>query len=188
MERPPRACTARASDSDLYGAEDRAIDFKGCSLLRAHCGSGDWNSGSAGRGDWEGNASMGGAGRICGFATGSVRGLVQGQIWAICCWSAGSVGKSGAAILGGKAALRGGAGLVTLAVAEPILPIVASAQPEYMTEPLQATASGHNRQRGLYSQAGLREALKGKSVLALGPGLGHASRNTGIYTRRSEYR
>ncbi len=37
----------------------------------------------------------------------------------------GSVGKSGAAVLGGKAALRGGAGLVTLAVAEPILPIVA---------------------------------------------------------------
>ena len=74
---------------------------------------------------------------------------------------AGSVGKSGAAILGGKAALRGGAGLVTLAVAESILPIVASAQPEYMTEPLAATAAGTIAKDGLHSGQ-FAKVLKGK--------------------------
>src|SRR6202790_2914479 len=47
---------------------------------------------------------------------------------------AGSVGKTGAAILCGQAALRGGAGLVTLATPEPALATVATAQAEYMTE------------------------------------------------------
>ena len=55
---------------------------------------------------------------------------------------AGSVGKSGAAILGGQAALRGGAGLVTLAIPAPIQPIVAAGQAEYMTEALAATSAG----------------------------------------------
>src|SRR5882672_10764922 len=55
---------------------------------------------------------------------------------------AGSVGKTGAAILCGQAALRGGAGLVTLATPEPALAMVAAAQAEYMTEALPATASG----------------------------------------------
>jgi len=55
---------------------------------------------------------------------------------------AGSVGKSGAAILSGSAALRGGAGLVTIATPRPVLPIVAAAHPEYMSEPLEATHVG----------------------------------------------
>src|SRR5262245_64857857 len=42
---------------------------------------------------------------------------------------AGSIGMSGAAVLAGTAALRGGAGLVQLAVPEPIGPVVAVGQP-----------------------------------------------------------
>ncbi|MGH9484882.1 MAG: NAD(P)H-hydrate epimerase, partial [Terriglobales bacterium] len=48
----------------------------------------------------------------------------------------GSLGKSGAVALASTAALRSGAGLVTAAVPESILPLVASALPELMTEPL----------------------------------------------------
>jgi ADP-dependent NAD(P)H-hydrate dehydratase / NAD(P)H-hydrate epimerase len=84
---------------------------------------------------------------------------------------AGAVGKSGAAILGGKAALRGGAGLVTLAIAEPILPIIAAAQPEYMTEALTTTASGAISKETVRSGQ-FAKILHGKTVLAMGPGLG----------------
>ena len=49
---------------------------------------------------------------------------------------AGSLGKSGAAVMSGSAALWSGAGLVTVATPDSVLPIVASAHPEYMTEPL----------------------------------------------------
>ncbi len=55
---------------------------------------------------------------------------------------AGSLGKSGAAVLGGRMALRGGAGLVTVATPSVILRIVAAAQAEYMTVPLESTAAG----------------------------------------------
>src|SRR5207248_8718556 len=49
---------------------------------------------------------------------------------------AGSRGMSGAAILCGGGALRGGAGLVYLAVPQGILPVVATANPCYLTAPL----------------------------------------------------
>jgi hydroxyethylthiazole kinase-like uncharacterized protein yjeF len=84
---------------------------------------------------------------------------------------AGSVGKSGAAVLCGQAALRGGSGLVTLAIAEPLLPIVAMSQAEYMTEPLQATSCGAIAGDTLNSRR-FAEIVRGKTVLALGPGLG----------------
>ena len=84
---------------------------------------------------------------------------------------AGSVGKSGAAILAGRAALRSGAGLVTIATPEPVQPIVAAGQPEYMTEPLKATKSGALSLRSLVDGA-FGELEEGKSVLAIGPGLG----------------
>lgn len=84
---------------------------------------------------------------------------------------AGSVGKTGAAILCGQAALRGGAGLVTLATPEPALATVASAQAEYMTEALPATASGT-----IASEAarlgGFATLLHGMTVLGMGPGIG----------------
>jgi NAD(P)H-hydrate epimerase len=84
---------------------------------------------------------------------------------------AGSVGKSGAAILGGHAALRAGAGLLTLAIAEPILSIVAAGRPEYMTEPLKATLEGTIALAAIKSGR-FAEILRGKTVLAMGPGLG----------------
>ena len=89
---------------------------------------------------------------------------------------AGSVGKSGAAVLASTAALRTGAGLVTAAVPRSILPMVAAAQPELMTEPLPETAEGQLSFQGL--EPGGREALlaarlAGMTVLALGPGLTH---------------
>ncbi|MEQ1353034.1 MAG: NAD(P)H-hydrate dehydratase [Candidatus Acidiferrum sp.] len=84
---------------------------------------------------------------------------------------AGSLGKSGAAVLGGRMALRAGAGLVTVATPSVILPIVAAAQAEYMTLPLGSTAAGT---MALENRGGTnwKEIEKGKSVLAIGPGLG----------------
>jgi hydroxyethylthiazole kinase-like uncharacterized protein yjeF len=83
---------------------------------------------------------------------------------------AGSVGKSGAAVLSSWAALRVGAGLVTVATPEPVLPIVASHTPEIMTEPLPATETGSISLRSLEYQR-FDNLLKGKRALAIGPGL-----------------
>ena len=55
---------------------------------------------------------------------------------------AGSVGKSGAAVLAGTGALKAGAGLVTVATPDNVQSIVASNQPEYMTESLSTLADG----------------------------------------------
>jgi len=81
---------------------------------------------------------------------------------------AGSFGKTGAAAMAGQAALKMGAGLVTVATAESCLPIVASTMPELMTEPLPETPS-----RTISSQAlgRVMELLEGKDALLLGPGL-----------------
>jgi len=84
---------------------------------------------------------------------------------------AGSVGKTGAAALAAKAALRAGAGLVTVATPASALPIVASLGMEFMTEPLPETDSGTISLRALESRR-LDELVKGKSVLAVGPGIG----------------
>lgn len=83
---------------------------------------------------------------------------------------AGSVGKSGAAVLASWAALRAGAGLVTVATPEPVLPIVAAHTPEVMTEPLAATRAGTVSERSLEGDF-FAALLKGKRALAMGPGL-----------------
>ena len=87
---------------------------------------------------------------------------------------AGSVGKSGAAILSGSAALRGGAGLVTIATPQPVLPTVAAAHPEYMTEPLEATSSGTVALSNWTNQ-NFQKLLEKRTVLGIGPGLGQDS-------------
>jgi NAD(P)H-hydrate epimerase len=84
---------------------------------------------------------------------------------------AGSVGKTGAAILCGQAALRGGAGLVTLATPEPALATVAAAQAEFMTEALPATASGTVASEAA-RLGGFATLLHGMTVLGIGPGIG----------------
>jgi len=83
----------------------------------------------------------------------------------------GSVGFSGAPALAGGAALRSGAGLVRVAVPEPILPVVASLEPCYTTIPLAADVDGR-----IASEAAgvvLRQAGQ-NDVTAFGPGAGLA--------------
>jgi hydroxyethylthiazole kinase-like uncharacterized protein yjeF len=83
---------------------------------------------------------------------------------------AGSLGKSGAALMSGRAALRVGAGLVTVATPAEVLPIVAAGMPELMTAPLLATEEGTASLRNLdYDR--FEQVAQGKSVLAVGPGL-----------------
>lgn len=83
----------------------------------------------------------------------------------------GSVGKTGAAAMAAKAALRAGAGLVTVATPKSALPVIASLSMEIMTEPLPETSSGTISLRSI--KDGLLDTLvEGKSVLAVGPGLG----------------
>jgi NAD(P)H-hydrate epimerase len=82
---------------------------------------------------------------------------------------AGSVGKSGAAVLAGGGALVAGAGLVTVATPAPAQPLVAAARPELMTEPLPAGGSGALSRDALAPALAL--AMDRDAVL-LGPGLG----------------
>jgi ADP-dependent NAD(P)H-hydrate dehydratase / NAD(P)H-hydrate epimerase len=83
----------------------------------------------------------------------------------------GSVGKTGAAAMAAKAALRSGAGLATVATPRSALPIIASLSMEIMTEPLPETDSGTISLRAIKEDL-LDTLVKGKSVLAVGPGLG----------------
>ncbi|MGH7779512.1 MAG: NAD(P)H-hydrate dehydratase [Candidatus Binataceae bacterium] len=82
---------------------------------------------------------------------------------------AGSRGKSGAAILASRAALRAGAGLVTTAIPESIQPIVAAAQAELMTESV-ADREGHFA--GATAAETLAHLVAGKSAIVFGPGVG----------------
>jgi ADP-dependent NAD(P)H-hydrate dehydratase / NAD(P)H-hydrate epimerase len=84
---------------------------------------------------------------------------------------AGSTGKSGAAILSGSAALRGGAGLITIATPHPVLPIIAAAHPEYMTEPLEATSAG-TAALSNWTGPHFAQLSAKRTVMGMGPGLG----------------
>ena len=86
------------------------------------------------------------------------------------CLMAGSPGKTGAAYLGGMAALRSGAGLVTVATPASVRSVVASLGAEYMTLALPEDADGR------VTQAAAAAVLEGAfSVLAAGPGIGTTS-------------
>jgi len=80
----------------------------------------------------------------------------------------GSVGKSGAAVMAGLAALRVGAGLVTVASPKSVQPLIAASAPELMTEPLPETMEGTI---SLLALAERERLLKGKSVVVIGPGI-----------------
>jgi NAD(P)H-hydrate epimerase len=75
---------------------------------------------------------------------------------------AGSRGKTGAAAMCGMAALRAGAGLVTVASEESAIPVIAGHAAELMTAPL---ASGQ-----LWGE--VEKVAEKKDVIAIGPGLG----------------
>jgi len=84
---------------------------------------------------------------------------------------AGSPGTTGAASLTALGALRGGAGLVTVATPHSVYPVVASQLTEALVHPVSA-----GEDEGLASAAvdEIRELASGVDVLALGPGLGTA--------------
>lgn len=87
---------------------------------------------------------------------------------------AGSEGKAGAAAMCAKSALRSGAGLVTVATPKSSLPVVAAHGMEFMTEPLPETEEGSASAQVLASGQ-MDRLAEGKSVLAVGPGLGAAA-------------
>ena len=81
----------------------------------------------------------------------------------------GSVGKTGAAALAARGAMRAGAGLVTVATAASAQPVVAGLLVEVMSEPLPETAGGTI---ALAAQERLRGLIERRDAVALGPGLG----------------
>jgi ADP-dependent NAD(P)H-hydrate dehydratase / NAD(P)H-hydrate epimerase len=80
----------------------------------------------------------------------------------------GSLGKAGAAAMAGMAVLRAGSGLATVATPKSVLGTVAGFHPELMTEPLPETDAGTI---SINAQDQIAELAKGKSVLAIGPGI-----------------
>jgi len=84
----------------------------------------------------------------------------------------GSVGKAGSVAMAGMSALRAGAGLATVATPKSALSTVAGFYPELMTEPLTETRAGTI---SAGAEATLVALSKGKSVLAIGPGISRYS-------------
>ncbi|HXG16426.1 MAG TPA: NAD(P)H-hydrate dehydratase [Calidithermus sp.] len=82
---------------------------------------------------------------------------------------AGSLGKTGAAVLAARAAMRSGAGLVTVATAASQQPVVASLLVEAMTEPLAETAA---RTPALKARDAVVALAAARDAVAIGPGLG----------------
>jgi hypothetical protein len=82
---------------------------------------------------------------------------------------AGSRGKTGAAILACRAAMRTGAGLATLAAPRSLNDIFATSMVEVMTEPLQDNAAEEIEPLG---DEEWRRLLQRKNSLLFGPGIG----------------
>jgi NAD(P)H-hydrate epimerase len=89
----------------------------------------------------------------------------------------GSTGKAGAAAMAAMSSLRSGVGLATVATSKWVLPTVAGFHPEIMTEPLPETASGSIAASAFDA---LKALAKGKSVLAIGPGLSRDPETAGV--------
>ena len=83
----------------------------------------------------------------------------------------GSRGMIGAMGLAGMAALRGGAGLVRLAVPNCCLDVAATFDPSYMTVPLPDDAVGRI---GPLAYEQIVEAAQAATVVAVGPGMGRS--------------
>ena len=83
----------------------------------------------------------------------------------------GSRGMTGAISLSGMAALRGGAGLVRVAVPDVYLDIVAGFEPSYMTVPLPSDEEGRIAKASREKIVHLAETA---TVVGLGPGLGRS--------------
>lgn len=85
-----------------------------------------------------------------------------------CLIIAGSTGKTGAAALSANSAVRAGSGLVTLAVAESIHPVLEIKTTEAMTFPLPDSGSGHLTNSAFPA---IEKLLAGRDAVAIGPGL-----------------
>lgn len=93
---------------------------------------------------------------------------------------AGSPGKTGAASMTSLSALRVGAGLVTLGIAESLNATLESQMLEAMTEPLKES------QYGIIGDSAfdaVRELMTGKKCLAIGPGIGQADETKELMQR-----
>lgn len=91
----------------------------------------------------------------------------------------GSLGLSGAIAMAGKATLRSGAGLVTLAVPRSVQDVVAAFEPAYMTRGL-ADAEGRISASAADELIALSQHA---TTLALGPGLGRSPSLTKFVVR-----
>jgi hydroxyethylthiazole kinase-like uncharacterized protein yjeF len=80
---------------------------------------------------------------------------------------AGGQGRGGAVAMAARTAVVAGAGLVTMAVPEPVVPVVDASCLEAMTHPLRATASGE-----IKGPEGLEPLLDRMTAIAVGPGMG----------------
>jgi NAD(P)H-hydrate epimerase len=90
---------------------------------------------------------------------------------------AGSLGKSGAAVLAARGALRAGAGLVTVATPASAQGAVAAALPEAMTLPLPETAAGTLSMDALMP---LLDFCGQAEAVGLGPGVGQAAETAAL--------
>ena len=85
--------------------------------------------------------------------------------------------------MAGIAALRAGAGLVTVASAASAIPAIAAHAPELMTEPLAETHAG-----SILQAMDLEAVAEGKTVIAIGPGLGrHPGTDTLVATAAEQF-
>lgn len=83
----------------------------------------------------------------------------------------GARGKAGAPAMAAMAALRAGAGLVTVAVPQSVQATVSGFAPELMTEGLNESDAGSIALNAL-DYGRLESLLEGKNVVAIGPGVG----------------
>ena len=97
--------------------------------------------------------------------------------------AAGSVGMTGAASLAAEAAMRSGAGLVTLACPAKAWPVLASQLREVMVRPVGPEHSGSwtlqaaaevEELAGSLAAASAANSISGRTVLAVGPGMGRS--------------
>ena len=82
---------------------------------------------------------------------------------------AGSPGKTGAAVLAAQAALKAGAGLVSVAIPNSLNPILENKLTEAMSIPLPSNDGYHF---DLSSLAAIKDNLSGKTAVLIGPGIG----------------
>jgi NAD(P)H-hydrate epimerase len=80
---------------------------------------------------------------------------------------AGSTGRGGAVAMAANSAVVIGAGLVTMSVPEPVVPIVDAACLEAMTHPMTADADG-----AIAGPSNLKHLFKRMTAIAAGPGMG----------------